>query len=889
MAVMDSVRWQRVQELFHEATALPEAERQAFLRGVCAGDVELLEQVSGMIDEDLRGASLLDRELGEVARDVLHDGAETSPMPAQIGRYRVKKKLGEGGMGVVYLAEREDLGGLVAIKILRDAWVSSARRARFSSEQRFLAKLEHPSIARLYDADTLADGTPYFVMEHVEGVSLVEYCARHACSLEQRLRLFRGACDAVLYAHGQALIHRDLKPSNILVKGDGSIRLLDFGIAKQVNAFDGMGDQTKTGLLFMTPAYAAPEQLCGDPVGLYTDVYSLGVVLYELLTGQNPFSVAGQRPADVERTSAERPITKPSAAVSRAGLPRPLASVGALSWTDLDVLVLSAMHRDPERRYRSVEALIRDIDHYLNCEPLEARPDSAAYRIGKFVRRRRGALALSSIVLAMVVGIVVFFTMRLAKSRNEALAEVARTQRIERFMKRLFQGGDEAAGPTEDLRVLTLLDRGVREARSLETDPKVQAELYQTLGTLYGDLGDLDRADGLLRLALEKRESFAGRESPDVVETLIALGLLRGEQARVEEAETLIRRALDIVHRTLPPDHPLAPDAISSLGRVLIQRGKYEDAIPPLEEAIRLYAKRGDDPVDFGMTISDLAIAQFYLGRYAEAESLNRRGLDMDRKTFGETHANVADDLINLGGIQQELGHYAESEDLHRKALVITEQWFGKDHYKTASNLMLLGRALNHEGRDEEARPLLERALAINERVYGPVHPNVASTLNELGVTAKNLGRLDDAEAYFQRMLTIERTIHSGRAERMAMGLVNLAGVFSERGDHRRAEALVREALSSYAQVLPAGHVKTATARVSLGHELVLQKRFAEAEVELSGGYAILTEKASPRIGALKTAREDLVATYDALKQPDQSAKFRAELGQLGTAAADQK
>jgi serine/threonine-protein kinase len=285
-------------------------------------------------------------------------------------------------MGVVYLAERADLGSQVAIKILRDAWLSPSRRKRFVVEQRTLAQLNHPGIARLYDAHTLADGTPWFVMEYVDGESLSEYCARRRCTIQERLALFRAVCDAVQYAHERGVIHRDLKPSNILVKADGTVRLLDFGIAKQLDSLDPDASSARTTMRFMTPAYAAPEQLRGESAGVHTDIYSLGVVLYELVAGRLPFDRA-RTTSTGEVDAASREAAKPSIA-ARAGT----GDTGArfrrgstTSWADLDVLCLTCMHRDPRRRYASAEAVISDIDHLLADEPLEARPDTLGYAL----------------------------------------------------------------------------------------------------------------------------------------------------------------------------------------------------------------------------------------------------------------------------------------------------------------------------------------------------------------------------------------------------------------------------------------------------------------------------------------------------------------------------
>ena len=320
---MDSARWERIQNLFHEAADLSPADQKTFLYAACRGDQQLLTEIMAMLDQDASGASLLDRNLADLAQQTLANLAPASLLPKTFGPYRILKLLGEGGMGVVYLAERTDLGTQVAVKVLRDAWLSPARRERFASEQRTLAQLNHSSIARLYDADTLDNGTPWFVMEYVDGVPITQYCREHNCSVEQRLQLFRAVCEAVGYAHSNAVIHRDLKPSNILVKPDGSVRLLDFGIAKQIEGLDLPVDQmtispTMTGLRMMTPAYASPEQVRGDPVGVSTDVYSLGVILYELLTGQLPFDLSGLTPAEAAIIITEHEHGKPSTAFTYA-------------------------------------------------------------------------------------------------------------------------------------------------------------------------------------------------------------------------------------------------------------------------------------------------------------------------------------------------------------------------------------------------------------------------------------------------------------------------------------------------------------------------------------------------------------------------------------------
>jgi serine/threonine protein kinase len=876
---MDSARWQKIQVIFHEVADLPADEQRFCLKIRCGNDEILIGEVMALLQEDAAGASLLDRNVAQVAHEILQDDDETSLPLKEFGPYRLKKVLGHGGMGVVYLAEREDLENQVAIKILRDAWLSPARRERFAVEQRTLAQLNHPFIARLYDADTTPDGTPFFVMEYVEGVPLVQYCDAHSCPVDERLKLFRAVCDAVVYAHQHAVIHRDLKPSNILVKNDGTVRLLDFGIAKHLENLGEAVDQTMTGLRLMTPAYASPEQIRGEQVGIQTDVYSLGVILYELLSGKLPFDLSDRTPAQAEKVLAQQDAEKPSVAAQERTAPNVavthVPAVGKSAWADLDVLCLTALHKDTRRRYASVEALLRDVDHFLKQEPLDARADTASYRVRKFVVRNRKSVLAAASAFAIVAGLVIFFTVRLAYARNAALAEAARTQRVQRFMVNLFQGGDEAAGPSDDLRVITLLDRGVQEAQSLSAEPEMQAELYQTLGVIYQKLGKFDRADNLLGTALEQRKKLYGPDHRFVAESLTATALLRANQAKFEEAERFAHDGLEMSKRHLPPSHPAVARATFALGKVLEDRGKYDQSFPVLEEAVRLQSKPSSVTADLAASLSELANSHFYAGHYDTSESLNQRVLTINRKLYGERHPLVADTLINLGAIQFQKGNYSGSEQFNRQALDIVQSWYGKVHPETADAMTILGQSLTYQKRYDEAADLLKQSLAILERVYGPLHPRVAFALNELGNVAIRQRKLDEAEADFSRVVDIYRSVYGDKHYQIGLAESNLGGVYVERKEYARAELLFQDALQIYSQTLPADHQNVGICRVRLGDALAAEHRYPEAETESLGGYQILSSKSSGPQKWLQMARQDLASEYEALHQPEQAAKFR--------------
>ena len=847
---MTPERWEQIQRIFHEALEYPEAERRRKLEAVCGDDVELLSDVLEMLQEDSQSNPTLD--IANVAHALLTEAPSAGP----VGPYRLLRVIGEGGMGIVYLASRDDLGSTVAIKLLRDAWMSPARRERFVSEQRTLAQLQHPSIARIYDAGTTPEGTPWFAMEFVEGLPITEYCRQAGSGVTGRLKVFRSVCEAVDYAHRHAIIHRDLKPSNILVTADGQVKLLDFGIAKQLDAGDD-SVLTRTGLRLMTPAYAAPEQIRGKGLGIHTDVYALGVLLYQLLTGRLPFVSESSVEGELERMILEDAPERPSLVVSSQG-------AGRSAWNDLDVLCLTAMHRDPQRRYRSVEALSRDLDHYLNSEPLEALPDNLMYRAGKFLQRHRTPVTAGLSVSAAVVVLGVYFAVNLSRARNKALAESERTSRIQRFMLNLFEGGDEAAGPSGDLKVMDLIDRGVQEAKTLDGEPLVQTELYRTLGNIYKKLGKFDQADAVLRLALDQRRRLLGNEHSDVARSIVDLGLLRMDQARLDEAEELVREGLENATRLSPRNEQLVADARLALGRVLDAKGAYEKAIPFLEEALKRAESQGQETPEVAERLVALSSAHFYLGRHDICDALNLRALDLHRRLNGEGHPLVAEDLINLGASQQERGEYGKAEEYYRQALAITEAFHGPDHHATASKLTMLGRALIMLNRFDEAVGLLQRCLAIQERVNGPVHPRVASALNELGGAALARDQFAEAEKCFRRRAEIYRTVYNGRHYTIGIATANLGSVYLHSKQYARAESLFREALQSYADTLPHDHLHVGITRIKLGRSLLRQNRHEEAEEAIRSGFEILTKQTNPSVSWLQKARTDLAEIEEA-------------------------
>jgi serine/threonine-protein kinase len=476
------------------------------------------------------------------------------------------------------------------------------------------------------------------------------------------------------------------------------------------------------------------------------------------------------------------------------------------------------------------------------------------------VRRHRLPLTAAAAVFVTVTALVAFYGARLTGARNDAVAEAERAQRIQRFMLSLFEGGDDEAAPPESLRVVTLLDRGAQQARLLDGEPAVQAELLQTLGEVQLELGRLGPAESLLTAADARRRAALGAEHPDVARGMVSLSLLRLSQADYEEAERSARQALDLTRRLHPPGHPDVLQPMVTLGQVLSERGRYDEATALLEEAVALRGPSPGEDLSLASALYELANAHFYAGRYDASDSLNLRVLDIERRLLGDRHPSIADNLVNLGAVRAQLGRPEEAERSYREALAITRDWYGDDHPKTATNRTMLGRALVAQERTDEALAELTEALAVLERVHGPVHPRVASALNELGIVALQHDRLDEAEAYFLRMADIYRRTYGDDHDFLGVALSNVASVHMAKQDWAAAEAELRDVVARFARTLSEEHINTGVARIKHGRTLLRLDRRAEAREETAAGLAVLAALGDSTSSWVRAAREDQAA-----------------------------
>ncbi len=845
----DAGRMAAIDRLFEQALELEGHARAVFLAELdgrepeLAGEVRELVALAAREDERLSAGQVLTGPLWAAL-----DAAQPATAVAgeRIGAYRVLSELGRGGMAIVYLAERADgaFNQLVALKLLQTGAPPAELLRRFEQERQILASLSHPAIAGLLDGGVDERGRPYIALEHVEGEHLHQYCDRRGLGLEARLDLFAEIARAVQHAHRNLVVHRDLKASNLLVKADGQVKLLDFGIAKLLDpaaAGPFAAPPTRTALRLMTPESASPEQVRGEVVTTASDVYQLGLLLYELLTGARAHRFTGVTAAEVERViCAEEPKRPSLAAISpeqaRARGTTP-AQLARRLRGDLDTIVMKALRKEPERRYRSPAALLDDLELHRTGQAIAARRDSVSYRAGKFARRHRFGLAVAALGGLLVVGYAVTVTLQASTIRHErdrARAEAAKAQEVKRFLIELFEvAGPEQALGTE-ITARQVLDRGSeRLVHELGGQPEIQAEMLAAVGEIYRQLGAFDRGERLLRQAVAALERGGSELALERAQAQLLLGRLRREQGDVEEAETLVRQVLGLRRERLPAGDPAVAEALRDLGQVMQMDGRLDEAEAFYQEALGLFrARYGEEHEEVASTIDNLGNVARERGSYGAAEDAFRQALEMRRKVLPGRHPAIATSLANLALALRAGGRYGEAEPLFLEALALSEKVLGPDHAWGAVTLSNLAQNQMAQGRYAEAEQSLRRALAVRTRSLAADHPHLASNFNDLGRTLQLLGRSEEAEAAYREALA---RFAPGHRWRLA-ALFNLATLLDERGQLADAEDLYRQVNTEQAAARGADHPSNAVNAYYLGRLLARRQRWAEAETLLREG-----------------------------------------------------
>jgi len=745
-------------------------------------------------------------------------GSQRGRMAPRVPGFELLERIGAGGMGEVWSAEqREGIHRRVAIKLIRPGMDSDKLLARFEAERQALALMDHPAIARVYGAGSSADGRPYIAMEMVTGVPIDSYCDRHRLDLRRRLELFLRVCDGVQHAHQKAIIHRDLKPTNILVtRGDGgpAPKIIDFGLAKALGHRLAEGTMfTRAGEVMGTPEFMSPEQADprGEEVDTRSDVYSLGMVLYLLLVGALPFDRAVLRDAGIvefQKLITTRDPPRPSQMVSRLGDTADPAAVNrgtnpstltAALRGDLDWIVMKALEKSPERRYASVETLAADIRRHLSDHAVEARPPSAVYRAGKFVRRHTLEVAAAAVVVLALVGGALLATVGLVRARaaqREASLQAESANRVTEYLVQLFEVADPSVAQGQAITAREILDRGRQQVAGLGAEPRIRGHLEHTMGRIYTNLGLYDDAGEMLEAAVRTLRDAGSRDTDaELAAALHDLGVLYDNQGRYGDAERVFRDKVALWDSGAVDDERELARTLNSLGIVLWNQGRYDEAEIDLTRSIDIRERvYGGDSREVAKALSNLGNLLYAQREYSRAEGLLTRALAIERGNLGPDHPDIAASLNNLGSLYQDLERYDDARRCIEEALAIWEKVLDENHPDIGIAVHNLGNLAQAQGDTAGSLPLYRRAREIWLASLGPDHRFLAINDHQEAAARLALGELDQAEALLRRSLaTWERSV--GPDHPAAVDSVELlARVLEESGRLDEAERQRRRA-----------------------------------------------------------------------------------------------
>ena len=853
-------QWWQIDATFAQALELSPEERAGFLEIACQGDEALRQRVERLLAAHEASEAYLEDPADWLAIPLLPGLDAEEPEAViegqHVGPYRLLREIGRGGMGTVYLAERADgqFHQRVALKLIRGGFVTEDAVRRFRLEREILARLEHPNIARLLDGGLTETGWPYFVMEYVAGASIAAYCDEHKQSISERLALFQSVCRAVHYAHQNLIVHRDLTPNNILVTDDGQAKLLDFGIAKLLDEASSPWTMpvTEKGVRLMTPEYASPEQVRGEPVTTASDVYQLGVVLYELLTGHRPYQLPSRVLHEIVQVICGEDPEKPSTAVTSARVIEdadcstkpvtPEAVCQARNTTlerlrrylsgDLDNIVLTAMRKEPARRYASAEQLGEDIARHLAGLTVRARRDTFGYRASKFVRRHRvGVVATCLVALSLLGGltVAVWQARVAAHERDLARQEAAKARQVTEFMVNLFQVADPAESRGDTLTAHQILDRGARRISSeLATQPAVQATMMDAIGRVYQNLGSYDAAMAFLEEAFEIRQRTLPPAHPDVIDSQVNLAWLLQQKDDHDAADSLVRSGLAVLRTQGHTASFEMAGLLIGLARVMHYRNDLEAADSLYRAALAMQRSHWGNPhSDIAQTLNDLGLVAQNRGAYDTAEAFYRESLAMRRDLYGEVHPNRAITLSNLGWLFMTTGNYAAADSTLQQMLAMRRTLYGDEHPHVARGLVALAELYIKKGKYDQAEAHLREAIAMQRKLLGETHTKVGFSMNSLGSVLQEKGDYAAAESAFREAVAIAQE-HNDLGG--ALYVNNLAGVLKDKGDFKTAEAMYRRAWQSYRDRLGDAHPFTAIILGNVASALHAQDAYDHAE-----------------------------------------------------------
>jgi serine/threonine protein kinase/Tfp pilus assembly protein PilF len=823
---MPSERWQRIEVLFEEAMDLPSSGRQPFLERQCADDPTVLRDLQELLAEH-ESNGFLDAAQPEPKETLV----ASLTVGTGLGPWRVGALIGRGGMGDVYEARRADgaFDQLAALKLLRSE--ADIHSARFHAERNILARLEHPGIARLLDGGATPQGRPYTVMEFVEGRTIIEHCKERKASRAERLALFAQVCDAVAFAHRNLVIHRDLKPANILVDANGTVKLLDFGIAKLLDTTaPNVGDAT---LAPFTPDYAAPEQLNGDPITTATDVYALGVLLFELLTGERPWRTHALPSAQAaERLREQTPRLPSRIAATRDD---PVVPARALAG-DLDAIVSKCLRRVAAHRYATVDSLALDLSRHQRNLPVYAREGARTYVARRFLRRNWLPVFSVSVLLLLVTAAALYAN----DARLRTQRALDRAEAVRGFVLDLFRQNSPSAGHSKTMSALELVDIGARQAvATTGGDPDTRIALLSVSGNLYDSLGEYERSAQLFKLRYDEAKHLYAADDARVIDAQLDVAAAEVSAEHFDSGRALLDQALALAPADKTELLPQRARTLSELADLAARRDDNRGAVTWAEQAVDVLRKLpGNHSNEIAQELAERGRYMFRAGSIAAAEQPLREALQMlDPKDHAAQHALF---FVRqpLGQVLTSLGRFDEALPIVRENADAIRAYYGDHHPVLADALHELASALRQSGRGDAAIPLFRESLAIYENVYGPDHSYVAATLTSLGQTLTSTGHHAEAIDALTRAEAINLKSLGPLHTHTVISQIAIAQAQFEAGEYAAAEKGFRQALDAFGKIGDGHHIYAEAARLGLGRTLAAENRFTEAAEDLDTAHS---------------------------------------------------
>lgn len=902
------IDWNELDRLFDEALDRPPEEREAFLDEACDGRPALRRELASLLDAEAASEGFLEEEAVSFAAPAYdpEEGGSLADDPLaapahRVGPYELKEEIGRGGMSRVFRAVRAD-GGFdqtVAVKLLRIGLDTAAARRRFRLEQQVLAKLQHPHIAALLDGGVTEDDVPYLVMEYVDGQPLTTYCDENGLSIPKRLDLLENVGQALQHAHRNLVVHRDLKPTNVLVTKEGTVKLLDFGIAKLLDEAESSITlpQTRTGVRPMTPAYAAPEQIREEAVSTATDVYQFGVLTYEVLTGHRPFEGAAGRGveqailetdprppstvvskprSDAESESCTGPVTPTAISAARDTTPRQLCH---RLEGDLNTIVTTALRKEPGRRYASIEAMLGDLDRYREGQPIEARSASLKYRAQKFVQRHRWGVGITMAFL----GLIVAFGALLVQQRERAEQEAQKAEIVSSYLVDLFSTG-RPYSPADTVTARTLVRRGLNRVARLEDRPVVQAEMLDALGQASRGIGEWEQADSLLQRALTLRRRHLNPPHPDLVASMLHVADTRRIGQRLWEARPLYEEALSMNRQLHPHNQRHRTAILEGLAKTMSQQGAPDSAEALMRGAIDL-RRRQHGGSYHGQSLDQMNLARIVQrqGKHGEAEALYRAGLRTMQTGTGYTSPERVAAYKNFGDLLSKKGEHAAAATYYRRAIQLTVNEMGKGHPRARRARDKLYEILIERGRYDDALRVARVNLEILRQRYAPSHPAVPTAYQRVGHLMDNIGRSAEAEPLLERAVRLQRQAHSPEHIWVHNTQVRYALCLVERGRYATADRLLQNGELALGST-PADSTTVdlqrmkATLLVGRGRLAAERQEWGWAETYLERGYRIRRQHVDIRAPLNQRALRALARVHDKLGKRERAAAYRDSL-----------